>query len=229
MPDGDWWHMRWPEPEAVLRAVGLKPDMRAVDLCCGEGYFTRPMCELDSPGDTWALDLDKDLLKQAEMVCVGYSSFHPILADARNLPGQIEIPVDFIVIANTFHGVPDKAAVSRAVHDSLASGGLFAIFNWYRRPREETTVPDQPRGPDAELVRTHALPVCWLAPGDVLSVSIAPRNGEQEQVQCKAFRAWTRYVSSSGIFATALAGHLSRCGDLKWRNQPGRGQGRRTG
>ena len=42
MPDSDWWHALWPDPEAVLKAVGIKPDMQVVDLCCGDGHFTKP-------------------------------------------------------------------------------------------------------------------------------------------------------------------------------------------
>lgn len=151
MPDNDWWHALWPDPEAVLHAVGIRPDMQVVDLCCGDGYFTRPMCRLVQPGRTWALDLDADLLGQAEQACRENPNFHAILADARDLSVRVDGPVDFVFIANTFHGVPDKTALSRAVHDALGKGGRFAIINWYRRPREETPVLDQPRGPDTEL------------------------------------------------------------------------------
>ena len=151
MPDSDWWHALWPEPERVLHAVGLKSGMNAIDLCCGDGYFTLPMCSLVHPGKTWALDLDKDLLQQAETACREQSNFRPILGDARDLPIRIDHPVDFVFIANAFHGVPDKAGLSKAVYDSLAPDGQFAIINWHRRPREETTVLDQPRGPDTDL------------------------------------------------------------------------------
>ena len=46
MPDSDWWHALWPDPEAVLKAVGIEPDMQVIDLCCGDGHFTKPMCQL---------------------------------------------------------------------------------------------------------------------------------------------------------------------------------------
>jgi len=57
MPGKDWWHYLWPDQEAALRAVGIGPDMQVVDLCCGDGHFTRPMCEeettvLDQPRGT---------------------------------------------------------------------------------------------------------------------------------------------------------------------------------
>ena len=151
MPDKDWWQALWPEPQAVLMAVGIKPDMQVVDLCCGDGHFTKPMCELVHPGNTWALDMDADLLDQAKQVCQPNPNFHSVLGDARELPSLIKEAVDFVFIANTFHGVPDKKGLSRSVYDALKPGGKFAIINWYRRPREETTVLAQPRGPDTEL------------------------------------------------------------------------------
>lgn len=151
MPDKDWWQALWPDPEAVLRAVGIKPDMQVVDLCCGDGHFTKSMCRLVHPGKTWALDMDADLLRQTEQACQDNSNFHHVLGDARELPKLISEPADFVFIANTFHGVPDQTGLSQAVHQALKLAGHFAIINWYRRPREETTVLDQPRGPDTEL------------------------------------------------------------------------------
>jgi predicted methyltransferase len=151
MPDKEWWQTLWPNPEAVLRSVGIEPDMHVVDLCCGDGHFTKPMCQLVEPGKTWAVDLDESLLGQAGEYCQNNPNFHAILGDARELPKQIDEPVDLVFIANTFHGAPDKLELSQAVQQALKPGGHFAIINWYRQPREETTVLHQPRGPDTEL------------------------------------------------------------------------------
>ena len=57
-------------------------------------------------------------------------------------------------LANVFHGVPDKPRLARAVHDILKPGGIFAIVSWYARPREQTTVLGEPRGPATELRMT---------------------------------------------------------------------------
>ncbi|TCK19163.1 ubiquinone/menaquinone biosynthesis C-methylase UbiE [Thiogranum longum] len=149
MPDKDWWHALWPNPEMVIRDVGIAAGMRTVDLCCGDGYFTRPMCELSS--QVYGLDLDADLLGQTETACCTYSNFQSILGDARDLPQLIDGLVDFVFMANTFHGVPEQDRLSRAINETLNEAGRFAVINWYRRPREETTVLDQPRGPDKEL------------------------------------------------------------------------------
>lgn len=151
MPDSNWWHALWPDPEGVLKSIGITADMTVVDLCCGDGHFTKPLCELVHPGKAWAVDLDDELLANARKACQRHENFYAIHGDAREITSKIEQPVDYIFIANTFHGVPEKTALSKAVHDALKKDGHFAVINWYRRPREETIVLDQPRGPDTEL------------------------------------------------------------------------------
>jgi len=106
MPDKDWWQALWPDPEAVLHNVGIEPDMNVVDLCCGDGHFTRPMCQLVHPGKTWAVDLDKELLGQAEQGCKDNPNFHAILGDARELPKQVSEPVDFVVSFHPYRAIP---------------------------------------------------------------------------------------------------------------------------
>lgn len=151
MPDKDWWHALWPDPAKVLHDVGVAAGMHALDLCCGDGYFTRPMCELASQGQVYGLDLDADLLDQTETACDMYGNFQSILGDAYDLPRLIDGMVDFVLIANTFHGVPEQLRLSRAIYQTLNKAGRFAVINWHRRPREETIVLDQPRGPDTKL------------------------------------------------------------------------------
>ncbi len=151
MPNKDWWQALWSDPDAVLRAVGIEPGMQVLDLCCGDGLFTRPMCDLIESGTVWALDMDTVLLSQTEQLCQDRQNFRLLLGDARDLPKLLGEAVDFVFIANTFHGVPDKAALSEAVQKVLRPAGHFAIVNWYRQPREETTVLGQPRGPATQL------------------------------------------------------------------------------
>jgi hypothetical protein len=60
-------------------------------------------------------------------------------------------PVDYVFLANTFHGVPDQLGLVRVVAVLLKPKGQFGIINWHRRPREETVVLGQPRGPRTEM------------------------------------------------------------------------------
>jgi SAM-dependent methyltransferase len=152
MPDRDWWAALWPDPSNLLRALGARAEMRALDLCCGDGYFTVPLARIVG-SRVYALDLDSHMIAQArgEAERQGVTAIEWITADARDVAALIPQPVDYALLANTFHGVPDKPALARAVAAVLRPGELFVIVNWHPRPREETTVLGVERGPATEL------------------------------------------------------------------------------
>lgn len=152
MPDRDWWSALWPDPEGLLQQVGIRHGMSVLDLCCGDGYFTGPLAELVD-GRLAALDLDPDMiaLAKAEVERRHASVRQWICADATSLAERLDEPVDYVLIANTFHGVPDQIGLARSVRAALRPDGLFCIVNWHPRPREETVVLGQPRGPRTEM------------------------------------------------------------------------------
>lgn len=152
MPDRDWWAALWPDPSNLLRALGVRAEMTVLDLCCGDGYFTAPLAKIVG-GRVYALDIDPEMIAQArdEAERQGVSVLQWIIGDARDTAPLIPEPVDFVLLANTFHGVPNKPTLARVVAEVLRPGGLFAIVNWHPRPREETTVLGVKRGPPTEL------------------------------------------------------------------------------
>jgi SAM-dependent methyltransferase len=155
MPDTDWWHALWPRPREVLERLSLTSDAVVADLCCGDGLFTLPLARMVE--SVVAIDLDPATLSVAQdrAHSEGISNCTFIVGDAYDLerlvPGG---RVDVVMIANTFHGVPDTARLVRAVAAVLKPGGRFVVINWHRRPREETTVWGQPRGPKTEMRMT---------------------------------------------------------------------------
>tara|TARA_R110000868_G_scaffold189300_1_gene432207 strand:+ start:9875 stop:10477 length:603 start_codon:yes stop_codon:yes gene_type:complete len=152
MPDRDWWAALWPDPEGVIGLLGVKSVMTVVDLCCGDGYFTAPIARTVN-GKVYGVDIDPFLLDQARIALdkYGTTALDLICADARGLPELLPGKADYVLIANTFHGVPEKAEMARAVAAVLNPGGWFVIVNWHSFPREETTVLDGPRGPKTEM------------------------------------------------------------------------------
>ena len=169
MPDRDWWATLWPDPTAVLRAMGIEPGMTVIDLCCGDGYFTAPLARLVG-GRVHAIDLDAEMLEQArtEVSRQGLSVLGWHRGDARRVDHIVPVAADYLLIANTFHGVPDQAGLAGAVARALKPQGLFGIINWHPRPREETAVLGRPRGPRTEMrmpveaVRTIVEPAGFL-------------------------------------------------------------------
>lgn len=152
MPDRNWWAALWPDPEGVVRSLGVKPGMVVLDLCCGDGYFTAPLARIVA-GKVYGVDIDPAMLEQtrAELESVGTTVLDLICADARDLPKLLPRKVDYVLIANTFHGVPEKTGMSNAVAAVLSPRGQFAIINWRPLPREQTMVLDKARGPKSEM------------------------------------------------------------------------------
>ena len=152
MPDKVWWSALWPNPDSTVRMLGIEAGMTVVDICCGDGHFTAPLAELVN-GKVYALDIDPGMLNQArsEVARRGASVTEWFCADARDIAELVPHEIDYVLIANTFHGVPDKTALAQTVARVLKPGGRFAIVNWHPLPREQTTVLDKPRGPKTEM------------------------------------------------------------------------------
>jgi ubiquinone/menaquinone biosynthesis C-methylase UbiE len=151
MPDRDWWHALWPDPDATVRALSVARGMTVVDLGCGDGYFTAAIARQVAPGRVIGVDLDPRMLERAQSTCAGMTNCEWQTGDAMQVSQLVSQQVDYILIANTFHGVPDKTALAREVAATLKADGRFAIVNWQPIAREETRVLDKPRGPATNL------------------------------------------------------------------------------
>jgi len=151
MPDPGWWEALWPNPARVISDVGVAPGMAVVDLCSGDGWFTLQLSKIARAAI--AIDIDRKLLETARhrLTEAGLTNCMFIEADAYDVAKVVRDRVDHVFLANAFHGVPDKPRLARAVYDVLKPGGVFAIVNWHARPREETAVLGEPRGPATKL------------------------------------------------------------------------------
>ena len=151
MPTAGWWPALWPDPASVLEAVGLKRNMDVIDLCCGDGWFTLAIAT--AAHQVIAIDIDRNMLNAARSYLsgAGVTNCEFVEGDVYQLITLAPYPADFIFMANAFHGVPDRVRLSQSVRQRLKPAGRFVIVNWHRRPREETTILGEPRGPKTEL------------------------------------------------------------------------------
>jgi len=151
MPNAGWWEALWPDPAGVLASVGVEPNMAVMDLCSGDGWFTLQIAKLAR--HVVAIDIDENLLEVARhrLTEGRVTNCDFVAGDAYELTRLWPGPVDFVFLANVFHGVPDRERLARSVHDALAPLGRFAVVNWHQRPREETIILGEPRGPRTEL------------------------------------------------------------------------------
>ena len=151
MPTAGWWEALWPDPAGVLVSVGIRPGMDVMDLCSGDGWFTLQIAKVAR--HVVAVDIGPALLDVARhrLAESNITNCDFVAGDAFDLARLWPQPVDFVFLANAFHGVPDRPRLARSVRDALLPSGRFAIVNWHPRPREETTVLGEPRGPRTEL------------------------------------------------------------------------------
>jgi protein-L-isoaspartate O-methyltransferase len=150
MPTAGWWEALWPDPAGVLAAVGLRSGMDVIDLCSGDGWFTLQIAKVAR--QVTAIDIDPNLLDIARhrLMESGASNCTFIPGDAYEI-AKLAGPADFVFMANAFHGVPDRVRLAKAIGAALKPEGQFAIINWHKRPREETPILGEPRGPKTEL------------------------------------------------------------------------------
>lgn len=159
MPDPDWWNVLWPDPHQVLVSLGIGPGMDAIDLCCGDGLSTAPLASLARR--VIAIDLDPSMLEQARQKVAAQDATHCefVQGNAYDVASLVPWTAGAALIANTFHGVPDRTRLAQAVAAVLKPRGRFIVVNWHRRPREETTVLGQARGPrTADRDENHPRP-----------------------------------------------------------------------
>jgi len=150
MPTAGWWEALWPDPASVLSAVGLRPGMDVIDLCSGDGWFTLQMAKVAR--HVSAIDIDPNLLEVARhrLLESGIGNCSFIAGNAYDI-AKLAGPADFVFMANAFHGVPDHARLAQAVKNAMKADGSFAIVNWHKRPRQDTPILGEPRGPKTEL------------------------------------------------------------------------------
>ena len=108
MPTAGWWEALWPDPAGVLAAVGITPSMEVVDLCSGDGWFTLQIAKIAR--HVIAIDIDPAMhdLARHRLMESGVTNCNFVTGDAYDLKTLVPGPVDFVFMANAFHGVPDR-------------------------------------------------------------------------------------------------------------------------
>jgi SAM-dependent methyltransferase len=172
MPTAGWWEALWPDPSSVLDAVGLPAGGRVIDLCSGDGWFTLQIARRSN--SVIAIDIDLATLERGRQRLaeqqVTNCTFQT--GDAYDIAALVTEPVEFVFMANYFHGVNDRPRLAHSIHDILAPAGRLAIVNWHHRPREETVILGEPRGPRTELRISSQQTIDDVTPSDLALLKV---------------------------------------------------------
>lgn len=137
----------WQKPAEVVRLLGAIEGATVVDLGAGTGYFLPWLAEAVGPeGRVLALDLEASMVEYltARAAREGLSNVEARQVESDD-PGLEPASADRILVVNTWHHIPERAAYSSKLAQGLRPGGQVVVVDF--------TV-DARRGPPAN----HRLP-----------------------------------------------------------------------
>jgi SAM-dependent methyltransferase len=154
----------------------------------------------------------------------GVSNCDFIAGDAYDLARPWPKSVDFVFLANAFHGVREPTRLPKSIEAALKPAGLFAIVNWHARPREGTTILGEPRGPKTELRVTAEKKRSRLSRWTGSNFRNWWRFRRIITAQFSSGRlpdATTRIGTALRVFSVASAGSSKRACDIRCRRRRG--------
>ncbi len=132
----------WQRPDDVVALLGIGPGQTVVDLGAGTGYFERRLsAKVGSAGRVLALDVEPDMVAHLEQRAQreAWRGVEPRLV-ATDDPGLGVAQVDRILVVNTWHHLPERAAYAGKLAAALRAGGRLAVVDF---------TLDAPMGPPA--------------------------------------------------------------------------------
>jgi ubiquinone/menaquinone biosynthesis C-methylase UbiE len=120
-----------PELEQVLEGLPLTPQMKVLDLACGDGFYTRRIAErLGQGGSVTGVDINLALLSEAHRTAAhrtGRAAIELVTASFDRLPFPDDT-FDFVWCAQSLRSLPDPIAVVRHLARVLRPGGIVAVL-----------------------------------------------------------------------------------------------------
>jgi predicted methyltransferase len=125
----------WQRPADILQWLNVKEGSVVVDLGCGAGYFALKLSPIVGPdGAVLAEDIRRESL--------AFLWIRRFVRNARNVrvirgetadPRLPPVPVDAVLIANTYHELDRPTAILSLVFRAMRSGGRLVVVD--RGPR----------------------------------------------------------------------------------------------
>lgn len=122
----------WQRPEEVVALLGPGPGHVVVDIGAGTGYFERYLTRaVGGAGQVLALDTEPKLVEhiseRAKRELWPNVTARVVPADDPGLPTA---GVDRVLIVDTWHHLPERAAYARKLAAALRPGGSIAVVDF---------------------------------------------------------------------------------------------------
>lgn len=132
------WRRKALPPRETLLLLGLTEEGSLADIGCGIGYFAIPAAVIvGADRQVFAIDPSVEMLEEAAVRAneADVSNIRFIHSD----PEDFKMPsdsVEFALLANVFHEIPEKGAFVRQVWDILKPCGKLMLVEWNGEIRE---------------------------------------------------------------------------------------------
>lgn len=122
----------WQKPAEVVGLLQLEPGMVVADIGAGTGYFEPHLAgAVGAEGKVLALDIEPGMVEYMTQAphTKGLSQVEPKLV-AVDDPMLPEGAVDRVIVVNTWHHIPERAAYVQKVVAGLKPGGVLVIVDY---------------------------------------------------------------------------------------------------
>jgi cyclopropane fatty-acyl-phospholipid synthase-like methyltransferase len=137
-PTRDAWQM----PDRVIASLALKAGQSVADIGAGTGYFSMRLAKSPAAPTVYAVDIEPKMVGylKGRAAKEGLKNVTPVQAgpDSPNIP----VPVDTILVVDTFHHIANRVEYFRKLRASLKPCGQLAIIDFRK---------DSPDGPPVEF------------------------------------------------------------------------------
>ncbi len=207
----------------IVETLGLKPNMRVLDLCCGYGRHTIPMA---SQGlDLVGFDLSPALLKEAQKSLPGLKNADGAIpslvrGDMRHLP--FEGCCDAVISMFTSIGYFDETEnfhVLGEIRGSLKLGGAVLIQTVNRDAIVRHFRPTQVYRPDGMIVIEERMfdPVSARSTVDVTVIKDGTETRLHHDIRLYTFTELDMLLSASGLAVDGVWGDFEG-GAFSWNS-----------
>jgi SAM-dependent methyltransferase len=132
----------WQLPARVIEALKLQRGQAVADIGAGTGYFSSKLAKSPAAPTVDAVDIEPAMVAYltARAAKEGLKNLLAVQAgpDGPNLP----VPVDTVLIVDTFHHLPERVAYFTRLRRSIKPGGQLVIVDFRK---------DAPSGPPVEF------------------------------------------------------------------------------
>lgn len=168
VPRPDWAgrRERWPDPEGVLRDLGVGAGTSLVDVGTGAGLFSLPAAAVVAPAPVYVIHPDGTLLDELEAAALdaGLENVSTVSGRAGELSSLLPERVDTVLVVSGFAELSAPTAFAEQVSRSLNPGGRLVVVEWREDSGSATSGEQEPDAPPTAERRSPERLQSLLAP-----------------------------------------------------------------